>query len=103
MKILHTDKEPANTVTTDKQVSPEEFLSNMKTQKKDAIKETIPAAEIVDLNTGKKFSVSNEHEKPSGKSSVWIWVIIGIIAAAIILMVGAYMKNKRQSEIENTL
>lgn len=81
-KLLHTDKEPANSVKTDVNVDAKEFLDK--------------ASKQPPVNVG-----PDNDEKPSQKDSknnAWVWILVIVIVVAIIITIVSYVKAKKELE-----
>lgn len=76
-KILHSDKEPENSVPTDTKVEGPEFLEKIKNKPTETGHETV---------TDKK-----------GSSNAWIWVLVVIVVLAATYALVSYAKNKKQN------
>ena len=81
-KILHTDKEPANSVPTDVNVDAKTFLDK--------------ASKQPPVNVGPNDD-SNTPAKET-KNNAWVWVLVAVIVIAIVITIVSYVKAKKELE-----
>lgn len=87
MKLLHTDREPANSNPNDIQVTPEDFMKKMTEQQ--------PAQKPLDLSP----ATTEQPQQPAkANSKAWVWVLVIVVVIALIIAIRYYVQQKQQQE-----